>query len=426
MINRRYNIATILKDMIRSLPVTLIIVFLCTILGAAAGFVSHRKDVKEAEDINNALTAENYDGDSDEIEAIRSYEEALKSYESALEMAIKQRDEKKAYIDNSILMKIDTENIYTVNCSYAITDTNNANNVIQSYLSYLLYGGMRDELEEEDKQLNVEAWMDVLQIGAQGNSMNIVLSHYDPDQANEIMSIIMKRIENKKADIAAVQGDFTLKLVDNSSYTKIDPSLTDKQIGNTNALRSYENAVVDQTKALEDYKSAVKKYKIKNGIDGDLKTIPSMKKTLVLFTAAGVIGGAFLAFVIFTCLAVFGARIRDVRYIDYPGICLWNFGGSDDTDKLKAVLEKNKVNCLAILDLSNEAEGKDIIKLLSEKGVGTKVKLIQVSAKDYNSIIESEACLALVKRKKNTYTEIEKYKQFCEKLNIKDLGLVEI
>ena len=426
MINRRYNIASILKDMIKNLPITLVILVLCTILGAAAGFVSHKRDVREAEEINNALTSENYTGDSEEIEAIRSYEEALKSYESALEMAIKQRDEKKAYMDNSILMKIDSENIYTVNCSYAITDTDNANDIIQSYLSYLIYGGLRDELEEENKDLNVEAWMDVLQIGGQGNSLNIVLSHYDPDQANEIMSIIMKRIENKKADIAAAQGSFTLKLVDNSSYTRIDPAFTDKQIGNTNALRTYENAVVDQTNALEEYKSAVKKYKIKNGVDGGTKSVRSLAKTLVIYTAAGIIGGLFLSFTLFVCLAVFGAKIRDIRYIDYSGICLWNFGNSEDIDKLKAVLDKNAVNCLAVFDMRNTSEGKEIINLFTEKGIDSKVKLIQVSENDYNSVLESEACLALVKRKKNTYIEVEKYKQFCEKLNIKDLGLVEI
>ena len=75
------------------------------------------------------------------------YEEKLKEYDSniadaknSLELVEKQINELQAYVDNSIYMKLDGQNLQLASAQYAVRSSDNVGNVLNSIILYINEG----------------------------------------------------------------------------------------------------------------------------------------------------------------------------------------------------------------------------------------------------------------------------------------------
>ena len=182
-------------------------IILCFMVVCAALFAF--LSVKRAQTVRE-LTQEQIEEIEEYHEKIEEYDKTIADAEKSLELVNQQIDELQKYVDQSIYMKLDGQNIQTAAVQYGVTTEANVGNILNALVLYINEGGLKEALSEEYPDLAVESWREVIAPSITANLLNITIIHYDEDQLNQFFELVKTRVKELVPEIAMVVGGFSL------------------------------------------------------------------------------------------------------------------------------------------------------------------------------------------------------------------------
>ena len=424
---KNYYLKSIADDMFRRWK---IVVALVVVFAAVFGVLGYKKS-----NIMQNLTPEQQEKVDAYNEMVESYDAQISQLEENIKTTEEQRDNLKNYIDNSIYMKLDGENIQVSALQYAVVDTDNAWNILCAMQTYVNTAGLKEKLVEkygnEGNSMNEVIWC-----GITGNSFDVTVSHYDSAKADDIRDTIIECMEGYKPEIAAVHGVFSMKLVTKSSYTKTDVGITNTQNGNNETLKNYETNITNCQSSIASNMSAKTAYMEDNKPEVMEASAPG-KKLIIMYAAFGIILGIILPFAAFSIRYVLSSKIRSAGELQRSGMSVFmrydDKKSYDDEIKqtavnISAVLKKNDADSLFVDVLSEETDSlftDKLIKELKENNLNVSVvKAVGNGVDDTKEIIEKGYGIILIKAGRNTYPQLSEHVNMCDRYGVKLLGSI--
>ncbi len=425
-------VRNVVEDLIKKKVAVGILVAICAVLFGMLGIVQGGKAVTETEDQKQAV--EEYHT------KIAEYDAAIQDTQTSISTADKQIEELQDYIDHSIYMQIDPNNIQTVSVQYVLKTSNNVGNIFNTFITYINDGGMREELEEADQDLQVKYWRDIVNAYQSGNTLTITVIHSDMNAAKRIMNIIKERVTAYIPKVKNLQGDFELDEIKTSEYVKTDAGVVNNQNNNRNNLKGYTTNRADLNNKLIGFQNSKTSYIEKNEPD-NLKVVSVNTKVLMVgYILFGILFGAVIAVAAVILKYILGDTLRTARDIKESDLNL--IGTCTALGQYKPELERSKMD-IEILAKAKEAAGvvmctlsnddiskkaaEDYKNALNSSGIKTKIGSdIDTSADELKKMIEYGACVLIAEVGKTTYKQIEQQIHLCERFRITVLGCIVI
>ncbi len=288
---------------------------------------------------------------------IEEYDTAISDLKASIEDNKKQVDELKNYIDNAIYMQIDPQNIQTAVVQYSLQTGGNVGNILNSFITYINDGGLRESVTKDDKDLQPEYWRDIIGAYLNSNIINITVVHYDAEKCARIMEIVKQRIREHVPEVKAAQGDFTLTELETSQFVKADAGIVNGQNGHRNNLKNYESGLADLRNRLASYRTNKANYIKNNEPDFAPKEEENPVIRVIKYLLVGIIMGIVIACAAVALRYILSDRLRsaaDLRDfgLNVLGICRIK---SEGKKKDKPALSDDEVG-------SSETEGSDRVK----------------------------------------------------------------
>ncbi len=425
-------VRNVVEDLIKKKVAVGILVAICAVLFGMLGIVQGGKAVTETEDQKQAV--EEYHT------KIAEYDAAIQDTQTSISTADKQIEELQDYIDHSIYMQIDPNNIQTVSVQYVLKTSNNVGNIFNTFITYINDGGMREELEEADQDLQVKYWRDIVNAYQSGNTLTITVIHSDMNAAKRIMNIIKERVTAYIPKVKNLQGDFELDEIKTSEYVKTDAGVVNNQNNNRNNLKGYTTNRADLNNKLIGFQNSKTSYIEKNEPDNLKAASVNTKVLMVGYILFGILFGAVIAVAAVILKYILGDTLRTARDIKESDLNL--IGTCTAPGQYKPELERSKMD-IEILAKAKEAAGvvmytlsnddiskkaaEDYKNALNSSGIKTKIGSdIDTSADELKKMIEYGACVLIAEVGKTTYKQIEQQIHLCERFRITVLGCIVI
>ena len=422
-------VRNVLEDLLKKKKWVAIFVCICGILFAALGILQGNKKAdlsieqqQELEDYNLKLT---------------EYDTVIADVEKSISEADKQIEELQEYIDNSIYMQIDPQNIQTVSVQYGLKTSGNVGNILNTFLTFINDGALKEELPEADQDLKVKYWRDIVSCYQSGNTLNVVVIHHDMESAKRIMTIIKDRIQNYIPKVTALQGDFNLEEVKTSEYVKADAGVTNNQNNNRNNLRSYTNGRADLNNKLISNQNAKKSYIEKNEPESLQTGDVNVKVIVIKYGILGVIFGILISAVCIVLRYILGDTLQKSGDLKNSNL---NVLGSYSVGKgympevkrtlmdIKVLSDEKEIylNMLSDDELSN-AVAEEYKKALIEEGITTYIgKDTFDSAEELKKMYNCGRCVLIVEAGKTKIGQLDQQLKLCERFKTDILGCIVI
>lgn len=425
-LNRTYSFEYLIEDIKSNIILVAVIMFLSIIAVLGLGIYQYNNA--------GALTPEQKEEIDDYDEKLANYEDYVVQADTALTLAIEQRDAVQEYIDNSIYMKIDSQNIQVATAQFAINTAGNLGNIQNAIMVFVNDGGLKKSLGEVDTELNVEYWRDIVAISNNGNMLNVTVMHYDMDVAKGIRDIVVERINGEHDRIASIHGEYECILSDTSEYVKADVNVTNAQNSIKTNLKGLINSVGDQESRLNGGNISLQKFIEDNEPRPVTVVKKGLPKTLAIFTVLGIVVGIVLNILILYVKATMSSKVMSYRDLERAGLIVWNVCNVVKNKNLVEISKSAQELPLALRDtdtvvfysLVNDEKIEKIVKAYIENAVGiryaTHIENAEKSA--FPILSKSKNVLTFVKYNKTTYAEIEKCIDTYSKYGIHNIGFV--
>jgi len=423
-------IRNVVEDLIKKKKAVAAFIGVCVVLFAFLGVRQGNKAFSLSEEQQKEI--EEYQAKIDE------YDAAIADAEKCIEESDKQIESLQEYVDNSIYMQIDPQNIQTVSTQYSIQTGGNVGNIYNSFITYINDGGLKETLPEEYKNLKVEYWREIVSSYQTSNTLTIVVIHHDAAQAQQIMDLIKERILAYVPQVKTAQGDFTLTEMGTSSYTKADVGITNTQNNNRNNLKSYTNSRADYHNKVNSLKNTKDSF-IKNNEPESLNaSAPNKVVTIIKYIIAGILFGVVIPCACIVLRYVLSDRLRsadDLRDSNLNVIGKYKDGKGHLTELERSIMD--------IQALAEEKGMKSVfLNLLSEDPLSAKVAAeyekamtdagltAKAGAGAYEhadvlkQMISCGSCILFAQAGKTTYQQLEQQMKLCERFKILILGCV--
>lgn len=425
-------VRNILEDLIKKKVAVGIFIVICAVLFGMLGIVQGGKAVTETEEQKQEI--EEYNA------KIAEYDSAIEDTQNAIAEADKQIESLQEYIDNSIYMQINPNNIQTVSVQYGLKTSNNVGNILNSFITYINDGGLKEELSDADEDLKVKYWRDVVNCYQSGNNFFIVVINSDMDQAKRIMSIIKERVMNYVPKVKSLQGDFSLEELKTSEYVKTDTGVVNNQNNNRNNLKNYTTNRADLNNKLIGFQNSKKTYIEKNEPDNLKAAATNTKVLMVAYILLGILFGAVIAFVIVALKYILGDTLRTANDIKESDLNL--LGTYSTLNQYKPGLERSKMDIEVLVKTKNSDKvflyamsdgeiskkvAKDYEDILKESGIAVETgSNISESAEELKKMIACGNCVFIAEVGKTTYRQLELQTRLCERFKTAVLGCVVV
>lgn len=407
------------------------------ILICAAGFaVLGAQKAKEV----RTLSEEKQEEIKEYNEKIEEYDSTIADVEESLELVNQQIDELQKYVDNSIYMKLDSQNIQVASVQYGIKTEANTGNILNALNLYINEGGLKEALSEEDKSLSVENWREIIAPSITANLLNVTIIHYDAEQVRKIMDIVKARLQEQVPEIAKVQGNFTLEEIDSSYYTKADVGVANSQNNNLNNLKNYTTNRADLENKLISQQTGKANYVEKNEPEELEAKQPNPMVQTVKYMIAGIIFGIVLPALVFLLQYILSNRIRSKN--DLQNIHLNVIGSYSPGKEYAPALDRSMMD-LELLVRQQELSGV-FLSAIEEDDLTKKVTAdyaeaitkaghqaetgfhVYENAEELKKMVDCKGCLLFAQAGKTTYPQLEQQIRLCERFQVKVLGCVVI
>lgn len=425
-------VRNVLEDLIKKKVAVGIFIVICAVLFGMLGIVQGGKAVTETEEQKQEIEEYNV--------KIAEYDSAIEDTQNAIAEADKQIESLQEYIDNSIYMQINPNNIQTVSVQYGLKTSNNVGNILNSFITYINDGGLKEELSDADEDLKVKYWRDVVNCYQSGNNFFIVVINSDMDQAKRIMSIIKERVMNYVPEVKSLQGDFSLEELKTSEYVKTDTGVVNNQNNNRNNLKNYTTNRADLNNKLIGFQNSKKTYIEKNEPDNLKAAATNTKVLMVAYILLGILFGAVIAFVIVALKYILGDTLRTANDIKESDLNL--LGTYSTLNQYKPGLERSKMDIEVLVKTKNSDKvflyamsdgeiskkvAKDYEDILKESGIAVETgSNISESAEELKKMIACGNCVFIAEVGKTTYRQLELQTRLCERFKTAVLGCVVV
>ena len=425
-------VRNVLEDLIKKKVAVGSFIVICAVLFGMLGIVQGGKAVTETEEQKQEI--EEYNA------KIAEYDSAIEDTQNAIAEADKQIGSLQEYIDNSIYMQIDPNNIQTVSVQYGLKTSNNVGNILNSFITYINDGGLKEELSDADEDLKVKYWRDVVNCYQSGNNFFIVVINSDMDQAKRIMSIIKERVMNYVPKVKSLQGEFSLEELKTSEYVKTDTGVVNNQNNNRNNLKNYTTNRADLNNKLIGFQNSKKTYIEKNEPDNLKAADTNTKVLMVAYILLGILFGAVIAFVIVALKYILGDTLRTANDIKESDLSL--LGTYSAPNQYKPDLERSKMDVEVLAKAKNADKvffyvmsddeiskkvAKDYEESLKASGIAVETgSNISESAEELKKMIACGNCVFIAEVGKTTYRQLEQQTRLCERFKTAVLGCVVV
>lgn len=371
---------------------------------------------------------------------IAEYDSAIEDTQNAIAEADKQIESLQEYIDNSIYMQINPNNIQTVSVQYGLKTSNNVGNILNSFITYINDGGLKEELSDADEDLKVKYWRDVVNCYQSGNNFFIVVINSDMDQAKRIMSIIKERVMNYVPEVKSLQGDFSLEELKTSEYVKTDTGVVNNQNNNRNNLKNYTTNRADLNNKLIGFQNSKKTYIEKNEPDNLKAADTNTKVLMVAYVLLGILFGAVIAFVLVALKYILGDTLRTANDIKESNLNL--LGTYSALNQYKPDLERSKMDVEVLAKAKNADKvffyvmsddeiskkvAKDYEDIMKASGIAVETgSNISESAEELKKMIACGNCVFIAEVGKTTYRQLELQTRLCDRFKTAVLGCVVV
>ena len=425
-------VRNVLEDLIKKKVAVGSFIVICAVLFGMLGIVQGGKAVTETEEQKQEI--EEYNA------KIAEYDSAIEDTQNAIAEADKQIESLQEYIDNSIYMQIDPNNIQTVSVQYGLKTSNNVGNILNSFITYINDGGLKEELSDADEDLKVKYWRDVVSCYQSSNNLIVTVVHSDMDQAKRIMSIIKERVMNYVPKVKNLQGDFSLEELKISEYVKTDTGVVNNQNNNRNNLKNYTTNRADLNNKLIGFQNSKKTYIEKNEPDNLKAADTNTKVLMVAYILLGILFGAVIAFVIVALKYILGDTLRTANDIKESDLSL--LGTYSALNQYKPDLERSKMEVEVLAKAKNADKvffyvmsddevskkvAKDYEDSLKASGIAVETgSNISESAEELKKMIACGNCVFIAEVGKTTYRQLEQQTRLCERFQTAVLGCVVV
>lgn len=425
-------VRNVLEDLIKKKVAVGIFIVICAVLFGMLGIVQGGKAVTETEEQKQEI--EEYNA------KIVEYDSAIEDTQNAIAEADKQIESLQEYIDNSIYMQIDPNNIQTVSVQYGLKTSNNVGNILNSFITYINDGGLKEELSDADGDLKVKYWRDIVSCYQSSNNLIVTVVHSDMDQAKRIMSIIKERVMNYVPKVKNLQGDFSLEELKTSEYVKTDTGVVNNQNNNRNNLKNYTTNRADLNNKLIGFQNSKKTYIEKNEPDNLKAADTNTKVLMVAYILLGILFGAVIAFVIVALKYILGDTLRTANDIKESDLSL--LGTYSALNQYKPDLERSKMEVEVLAKAKNADKiffyvisddeiskkvAKDYEDSLKASGIAVETgSNISESAEELKKMIACGNCVFIAEVGKTTYRQLEQQTRLCERFKTAVLGCVVV
>ena len=425
-------VRNVLEDLIKKKVAVGIFIVICAVLFGMLGIVQGGKAVTETEEQKQEI--EEYNA------KIAEYDSAIEDTQNAIAEADKQIGSLQEYIDNSIYMQIDPNNIQTVSVQSGLKTSNNVGNILNSFITYINDGGLKEELSDADEDLKVKYWRDVVNCYQSGNNFFIVVINSDMDQAKRIMSIIKERVMNYVPKVKSLQGEFSLEELKTSEYVKTDTGVVNNQNNNRNNLKNYTTNRADLNNKLIGFQNSKKTYIEKNEPDNLKAADTNTKVLMVAYILLGILFGAVIAFIIVALKYIFGDTLRTANDIKESDLNL--LGTYSTLNQYKPDLERSKMDVEVLAKAKNADKvffyvmsddeiskkvAKDYGDIMKASGIAVETgSNISESAEELKKMIACGNCVFIAEVGKTTYRQLELQTRLCERFKTAVLGCVVV
>lgn len=431
------NIKTIyFKNLIEDLRKHVKIVAFCIAVCAAFFAILGYKNAQKV----RQLTADQLAEIQEYQERLAEYDAAILDTENGLEMVNSQVQEQQEYVDNSIYMKLDSQNIQVAAAQYGVVTSGNVGNILNSIFSYINDGGLKEAVEEEYGVTDAKYWREIITASNNANVLNLIVYHYDSSEAEKILNIVKEKLIQKAPDIVAVQGDFALVEQGTAYYSKADAAVLNTQNGNLNNLKTYISSRSDYETKLANQKNTKASYEKNYEPDTMEANQPNVLLQTAEYMIVGILFGIAIPLVCFLLQYILGNRLRrkeDLRdsglnvlagYCDNKGYQPALERGMID---LKLLAEEKKLDSVFISVLQEDEVSKKVAeewcKTMEQSGMNAKIGYhLLENAEDLKTLISHKGCLLVAEAGKTTYPQIEQQMKLCARVQGELLGCIVI
>ncbi len=404
------------------------------------GYIGLRRAYPERMDASLAAEIEEYN------EQVATYDEAIAEYQENLETAEAELAAEQEYVENSLYMQIDPEEVQKASVQYILTvpdapSTSEENNLLTSDINamkaYVEDGSFMSELTERLDLEGSNYWSELIELSSTGKAVTLSVIHYDMEQAEEILAEAIDLVEAYKPTVEENFGEFTMTSQGISTQVYADSAVLTAQNKEMTNLRTYRTNVADLRTKLATQRTNRKNYIEQYQPTG---TSSSPRRTLLEFGAVGVIAGIIVPLLIYAVYYTLSNRIKGKEELQAAGISVIAYyrpkkGYVPSLDKavvnLLLLKQKNQADRISLCTLGESAAleqvEKDLTEALADKDLD--VCVTQQGAEDAESLEKQSEIgnhLMLVEAGRTTYTQLEEQIQFCESLNINIWGCIVV
>ena len=429
MKRKNYYFRCIADDCIHYWKIIVLSVAACAII---SGVLGYRKIGKV-----NHLAAR-------EQEAVDAYNEQLAAYDKQIEEAqcniditLGEIENIQKYVDEAFYMKLDAVNLQAATAQYAVTGAQDTGGVLNSMVNYLAYGNVQECLEAEFGSLEAGYIRELLSWSVNGNILNITVLHYDKGQGRKILETVQKGIVGHVPEIKKIYGEFSLRRLESTFYTKKDNDVTNVQNGKLDALKNYNISLADYQTRLASNKRSKAEY-IESSQPEVMEASASGKILVIKYAILGMIAGCVIPLAVLSLRYLLSDRIRSEKELIHTDMPVFSCKSQKEGRAFDTVTGIMELKFLAkkycaegfYLNLLSENEAaiktvNEITKALKENGIS--VASGAVSSKDsLERMIEKKYAVMVVKAGENTYPQLAGQIRTCRKFGIPVWGCIVI
>ena len=425
---------SMLKTLLKRLWIVAIAAALC---GAAFGGAAYYKAKGD-----NGTVEEKQAAIDTYLAQVDTYEQAIADSRAALEQARAQAKEMQGYVDNATYMKLNGDCIYVAQAQYTVTPAEGSNtnigNVLNAINLYVTQGGLKEDADAADPDLNAKYWGELITTAISGNNYSVAIMQPTEELAKSAIDAIKNAVKGQRWRIANSQGEFTLTLQDTAYYTKSEAGIVNALNNNRNTLKNYLTSVSDYETRVYNQQNTLDQYIEKNKPDSldpkavDAKSIA--KKLAVIGAFVGIWVGLGLAWIDFLA----GNRVRKPGDLAKLGL---NVVGVHSSRKgcapeaaqtalaIRQILGVRNISSASICTVKNHKKMPEICgtyaKALEESGMPCKcVSADSVSAEDLKDMLSADSVVLAVRTGVTRYADVENAIKLCQLYGLQIAGAI--
>lgn len=371
-------------------------------------------------------------------ENVKEFDDAIRELSESIKVAEQQLKMTEEYCENSIYMQLDSQKIYISSVQYGIQTVSAVGNILSACVSYINDGSLKEEIADEIGDIPVEYLKEIITCTSSNNVLIISVMHYDEQAAETIIKAIEKQLQKQAAQIARVQGEFTLVELDSSSYTKADVAVMNTQNTNLNTYKNNQTTVSNLRKSLIDQRNNRRGY-----IDNNKPEDPSSGKSITIifkYLLFGIILGIGAPFSIVCLKYVISDRIKSAKELSASGMTILGIYKSSDEIREKSerdvmdiriLADEKSSDMLCINVLGDSSDLAQSAETFAEQLENEEIRTFQISSAGQNvnelkKMMETKNCILMAEVGNTTYTQLEETIQLCRKFNIDIWGCVVV